>query len=365
MQTAAAYIPSLIKQMSSALQSYVAEMLLSASLFGDNTWKKTAIRLAMDLAAGKPADHDWDFLTRWATLRSVTLHRTPMNKSMLFQPANPRSNAQLGNYILRMATDLMHENKLDCALNALREWVPSSRTPTTQEKPVAQMMKFLIARIYHLRGDFGTAKTSYREVYYEIDNWESATGCLITSRRADVHIELGEFNEAETQCEAGLDFWRHQGRDHRPIVYCMLVSLADTWLHQGKLDNAEGTYRSVKEGLEGLEILPRNAEMHYMRVLFGMARVAQTKCEWNEAYLRWSETLTKTSQYGWKSDFAELVIRSSLSVVCIELHNPDEARQHAMKASVLRTATKDQFWCPLLHKWAGKMFDSILPKLRH
>ncbi|OBT60106.1 hypothetical protein VE03_10330 [Pseudogymnoascus sp. 23342-1-I1] len=88
-------------QLNGALQVDVAEMLLSASRFSDSTWKQQSIGLA--------AEH----LARWAR------QRQPLDASSIFKPDDLRSNAQLGELLLRQATAFIDQRMWGEALNVL------------------------------------------------------------------------------------------------------------------------------------------------------------------------------------------------------------------------------------------------------
>ncbi|OBT59846.1 hypothetical protein VE03_10453, partial [Pseudogymnoascus sp. 23342-1-I1] len=88
-------------QLNGALQVDVAEMLLSASRFSDSTWKQQSIGLA--------AEH----LARWAR------QHQPLDASSIFKPDDLRSNAQLGELLLRQATAFIDQRMWGEALNVL------------------------------------------------------------------------------------------------------------------------------------------------------------------------------------------------------------------------------------------------------
>jgi len=363
MQTVIKYIRPLTdkRKIYDALRFEVVETLLSASRFGDLEWKQLSIGLAMEMI-GQPEDPEWAYLSRWANQRHICVHNIPTDESSLFQPADPRENAQLGDIIIRISSDYILQNKLDCALNTVERWAPFAGEPSTLEKPVVQRKELLIARIYHVKGNFLTAKGLYKRLAATMERWESTTACTLTSRLADACIELGNYDEAAAQCQSNLDFWESQGWEYPPKAYCIRLSLADAWLHQGKFSKAEETYKSLIVRLECHGGLRRSAAMNSMRALFGLARTAHAQCNWEEAYLRWREMMTRiATDSSWKGDFTELVICSSLSVVCKKLNLSAEAHEHATRAYNLRNTVKDQFWCPRLHKWAEDTFhDSQL-----
>lgn len=99
-----------------------------------------------------------------------------------------------------------------------------------------------------------------------------------------------------------------------------------------------------------------------MRVRFGLARVAHIQGDWEEGYLCWVDIMDKAKIYGWTGDLAELVICSSLSVVCQQLNYCSEHKQYARRGFTLRRTVKDQFWCRRLHQWPRDMFLVLNPK---
>lgn len=343
-------------QLSAALQVDVAEMLLSASRFSDSTWKQLSIGLAAELVS-EPKDSYSLYLARWARQRQLCFSKEPLDASSLFKPDNPRSNAQLGELLLRQATVFMDQRMWSQALNVLNNFTPFSNQPSTQEKPMIQKKEFLIARIHHLKGEFIEAKDAYVKLVCDMERWETGDACLLTSRLADTDIELGNFDNAVARCTADLDLWDTQGWGDRPKVYCIRISLADAWLQQGMFLEAEKIYHSLKVSLIGQGKLPRNAEINYIRILFSLARAAHSQRDWELAYSRWTEM----KAYGsWEGDFVELAICSSLSVVCNNLKYHEEAQQNATRAMVLRTiGVVAQFWIPLLHRWVKDMLHRI------
>ncbi|KAL8781521.1 MAG: hypothetical protein Q9213_005970 [Squamulea squamosa] len=329
----------------------IARLLLSASVFGNDSWKLEALEAVRSILE-VPAQ---PYLQAWLNCREC--HLASLNiKHEVYDPAlwqvdscdqDNRVNAYRGKWFLAYAMYKQRCNDLDGALAIADRYRPlDDAHPSTMEALVLADKQFVRGRIYRYKGGFTTAVTLLQPYNKNLDLVHSGQR---TAQLACVLCEKGQFDLAEDMLRHELVGLKDQGLEDVSFGRDIRLSLAETLLMKGLLREAEEHFRALEELFESCDVNLATG-IGRLRLWLGLARISHRQGLWVDATNRWKSALKAAEDCGWAAGFAAMVIHNSLGHI-----HWVQFRAHLKQASDIFPRERREFWFTGLAGWLDNL----------
>lgn len=346
-----------------SLTHELASMLLAASRFSTTAWKREAIDRVKILLEG---DTDWYLHAQTAHRESSVLrmlgklsdanqalesfvHSTVFPGHDNGLEADARWNAQRGDLVISFAENLIHTGDLTAAKGELCEWNPiNSASPSTIERVVLRSKNITMGKILRYEGCFHEALPCFQEALQgsESDGFYNGAGWqhLLVSNVADLLCEVGRPAEAKALLVPELQPMIERGCQNISSGRRLQLSLIESFIECGMLDQAEENLFSLKEVYEAIDNPGMLAIRGTFRVWSGLARTFHLRSCWNEALHNWSKALGVLSVLGREKDFESGIVYYSMSYALFKLGRYQESSESLRKARVNLESNDRNFW---------------------
>ncbi len=360
-QYVADHYQSLATVLSSRMRHRLAKVLLAASFFQDIHWKSKALHVVEAATAGEPTD----YLQTWAKLRKHTLASLEIgleareNADFNVARTDARSNALYGRLMLSYVTNHIRRNRLTRARAIVDQITPFNfDRPSSMEQLVLRRKSIAIGKIERYQGNFDHAQ-QHLEVLLGNERLDAVTGRSLICHLAGVLCELNREARAETLLREEISVLDDLGFGDIPSGRRLRLSLAETLLLQGRLQEAASIYL----GLAMVEDCPNPTivtGIEKVRLWMGLARVSHLKRSWREALENWSNALRASEDCKWKAGFNEMVVDYSIGHVYLELGQRKQSDLYVEKADKLYAHEGRQYWLTGLGtRWLDFIWQSL------
>lgn len=202
-------------------------------------------------------------------------------------PRLPLSHAQLGHVILSQALNFMQRECLDKAIEKLEMWEPSNpERPSRLEHVVFIKILTNRGKVLRWQGDFTKSHECLKEALQktEADDMSKDLRTEVVCNLGDTLIELSRFKEAQELLDKEYDFLKKSGRANSKVSRTLQLSLAETYMQQWNVTEAEHYYEELSGKFE-------KDKFARLRWTIGVARVAHVRSDWKLAQKRWQNAL--------------------------------------------------------------------------
>ncbi|KAI4193425.1 MAG: hypothetical protein LQ350_008323 [Teloschistes chrysophthalmus] len=244
------YYPSIKSKLLLDHKRKIVRLLLSASLFGNYSWKRRALEMVeqTEEAGQEP------YLQAWLNCRKCKVAslgiQTEIQDPMIWLNSNNnpdnRANAFYGKWLLAYATLQLYRNNIDVALTVVDRFLPLVVTrPSIIEALVLAEQSLMRGTIYRYKGEFTKAETLLQPSGMDIVIARQRTAQL-----ACVRCELGGYDSAEDTLRWELRSLEEIGLENVAIGQVFRLSLAETLLMKGLSADRDSRERLIAEAEE-------------------------------------------------------------------------------------------------------------------
>ena len=335
------------KMLRDCQKRHTAEILLSASYFGDLEWKATASELARSFLEST----DVVLLERIARRREQLLRNWDFPPRVYMGASVTEEVQRPGEILLKECRSLLDAHKAEEALAKLYSF---SATDSSSDSLLRQRIYLEQGILLRYMGKTEEAFHILRTLRKEdVKTWPETFLSTVSHIFAGILCELGQFQWASDFIRSRIEEMKAVGLQHIDRVLDLHLITGEISLQQKQFGEAETQFQHLEQFLMGKNELNRANCTRLLRVHFGQARSFQLQGQWEKAIGEWTKARATLQRCNWKPGFSEVVIFRSQANAYRQLGRHEMAALY--EESVSHLGQFNHYRWPCLMKWLHQL----------